>query len=364
MFCSQCVLPDNYPNIEFDTQGVCNFCRSYKKKTYLGAEALEMELKTRLKRNKLDTCVVPVSGGKDSTYVLYYLTKVLGFKTIAVNYDNGFTHPQATENLRQITERLKVELFIIRGTRQKKLMMGNLRSFLSRPSAAMVPLMCTGCRFGIVSGACKVARERNINLFVIGWSGIEDTPFKSYFLTADGGSEIKGLAKNLVQNPRYLLHGGALTQALDYYHNYSHVCDWGPALRTLYPGIRPISFFDYIEYNPEHIQQVVADEAGWSCPSPETFWQFDCQIKLIQNSLYSTLVGFTAYNDYLSTRIREGYITQEYALELLKKQKERAASEHDHVRTVLFKNGTEKLVSRFEEFVQYQPLSKVATQRK
>jgi hypothetical protein len=357
MLCSRCALPENYPGIRFDTNGVCNFCRLYREEEYLGAEALDRRLKDALQGTSPYTCVVPVSGGKDSTYVLYYIAKVLGLKTIAVNYDNGFTHPQATENLRQIVERLEIELVTIRGSNQRKFMVGNLKSFLSRPTPAMVPLMCTGCRVGVVGSACKVAREHDVNLIVMGWSWLEDTPFKATLLAADGGSVVKGLAKNLVLNPRYLLYGGAITQVMDYLHSYSRIREWGSILQVLHPGIRQIAFFDYIEYNPERIQEEVIDKVGWSCADPENSWQFDCQIKSLQNCLYRTLLGFTASNDYLSAKIREGYITREQALESLEKQKERASTELESACTLLSRIGATNLVPRLEKMIKAPPLN-------
>jgi len=351
MKCSRCVLPDNYPGISYDADSLCNFCRSNQKEEYLGAEALELELKSNRQGNGAYDCVVPVSGGKDSTFVLYYLTKLLGLKTIAVNYDNGFTHPQATENLLRITEKLGVELVTIHGNNQRKIMAGNLRSFLARPTAAMVPLMCTGCRVGIVGSACKVARERKVNLIVMGWSRTEDTPFKAAFLTADGGSVVRGLVKNVVLNPRYLLYGGAKTQVMDYLHSYSRIREWGSILQMLHPGIRQIAFFDYIEYNPERIQKEIIDKVGWSCPDPENSWQFDCQIKALQNCLYRALIGFTATNDYLSSKIREGYITREQAYKSLEKQNERAFSELESVCRLLSEIGAADLIPRLKKLV-------------
>ena len=44
-------------------------------------------------------CVVPLSGGKDSVYVLYYTVKKLGLRAIAVSYDNGFVHEVAIRNM-------------------------------------------------------------------------------------------------------------------------------------------------------------------------------------------------------------------------------------------------------------------------
>jgi hypothetical protein len=346
-------LPDNYPGISFDADGTCNFCRNYAKVEYLGPEALVRDMKSVPRGTGAIDCVVPISGGKDSTYVLYYLSKVLGLKTIAVNYDNGCTHAQAKENLRRITETLGVELVTKNGVDQRKLLVGNLKSYLARPKVSMIPLICTGCRVGIVGSACTVARERGINLVVIGWSPIEDTPFKAAFLAADGGSVVRGLAMNVALNPRYLFYGGAMTQAMDYLHSYSNVREWGSILQALYPGIRQIPFYDYIEYHPDRIQREVTEKLHWSSPDPENSWQFDCQIKSLQNLLYRTEVCFTASDDYQSARIREGHITRKQALESLERQKERAYTELDCVRRLLHEVGADDLVPRLEQLVAH-----------
>jgi hypothetical protein len=352
MICSRCVLPDNYPGISFDKDGVCSLCRQYQKVKYLGEEALVRDLKAVPRGTGPYDCVVPLSGGKDSTYVLYYLTRILGLKTIALNYDNGFTHPAAKENLRRVTEALGVELVTMHGSGQRKTMVGNLRAYLARPTPAMVPMMCTGCRVGIIGSACKLARQRGVNVIVLGWSSIEDTPFKPAFLADDGGSVVRGLAKNVVLNPRYLLYGGPLTQFMDYLHSYARVREWGKILQALHPGIRQIPFFDYIEYRPKLIQQTVTEELGWSSPDAENSWQFDCQIKSLQNTLYRAAVGFTASHDYLSAKIREGYITREEALASLERQKEGADKELERVRTILSEAGAGDLVPRLEKMVR------------
>ena len=308
-----------------------------------------MNLTPSTHRSSRHTCVVPVSGGKDSTYVLYYLTKVLGLKTIAVNYDNGFTHPQATENLRQITGKLGVELVTIHGFHQGKLLIGNLKSFLSKPTPAMIPLMCTGCRVGIIGSACKVARKHNTDRFVMGWSRLEDTPFKALLLEEDGGSVARGLVKNLVANPKYLVHGGMTIQIMDYIHSYSNIRKWESILQFLHPGIRQVAFFDYIEYNPKRIEQEVIDALGWSSPNSKNSWQFDCQIKSLQNYLYRTLLGFSASNDYLSAQIREGYITREQALKSLQQQKEKESLDLENIRALLSKIGASDLMPRLEK---------------
>ena len=347
MGCTKCILPGNYPGIEFDADGVCNFCRSHAPARYLGRAALEEAIAAATKdASGRPRCMVPVSGGKDSAYVLYYLVKELGVDAVAMNYDGGFTHPDATSNLKTMVDRLGVTLITVRNLHQRKLMVGNLRAYLERPMPSMVPLMCTGCRIGIVGSACKVAREQGIDTIVMGWSHIEEAPFKANSLTADGGSVLRGLVKNVLENPRYLLKGGPVTQVADYVHSYARVRDWGTALRILHPGIRQVSFFDFIDYDPERVQRTVTEEVGWISPDPDNSWRFDCTVKLLLGHLYRSAWGFTVDHDYLSAKIREGYITREQALARVEKSEARAPEAFEELSAMLTDVGAADLIPR------------------
>jgi tRNA(Ile)-lysidine synthase TilS/MesJ len=66
--CSVCILPDVYPTITFDENGVCNFCKNSKKIEYLGAEKLKRDLIDYRNGTGNYDCLDPVSGGKDSTF--------------------------------------------------------------------------------------------------------------------------------------------------------------------------------------------------------------------------------------------------------------------------------------------------------
>jgi hypothetical protein len=347
MGCTKCVVPDNYPGVEFDADGVCNFCRAHEASRYLGRPALEEALAASTTGpDGRPHVIVPVSGGKDSTYVLYYLVKELGVHATAMNYDGGFTHPDATANLRQMTDRLGVELVTVKRDHQRRLMVGNLRAYLARPKPSMVPLMCTGCRIGIVGSACQVAKERGVDTIVMGWSHIEEAPFKANSLKEDGGSVLRGLVKNVLQNPRYLLQGGPITQVADYVHSYARVRDWGRPLQMLYPGLRHVSFFDYIDYDPENVQRTVTREVGWTSPDPENSWRFDCTIKLLLGHLYRSAWGFTADHDYLSAKIREGYITREQALAALEKSEARTDEAFEELSAMLTEVGAADLIPK------------------
>ncbi|MBE0426213.1 MAG: 7-cyano-7-deazaguanine synthase [Nitrospirae bacterium] len=320
--CSICILPEVYPNISFDEKGECNFCKTHQKIQFLGKSKLKEDLlKNKKDKGKYD-CLVPVSGGKDSTFVLYQMSKVYQMRVLAFNYDNRLTHPQAQENVRKIVNYLGVDLVIKKNKKQKKYMAINLRAYLRKPSVGMIPMLCTGCRYGIIGNAFNIAKEYDIPMIIIGWSPIEDTPFKEVYLKDNGNSVIGGLLRNLIKNPAYIRPNNMIGAVKDYYHSYQQVKDWNIVLKMLHPNVKLIQFYDYVPYNPDEIENIVERELSWETPDKKDSWQFDCKIKLLQNYFYEKELGFTATDCYLSAMVREGFISRSEALERLKYSKQ------------------------------------------
>ena len=92
--CTNCILPANYPGIEFDDKGICQYCNKHKETEYIGLEALVREIeaynKEKKDRNKDYDCMIGFSGGRDSTYLLYLLSKKLGLKVLCYSADNSY----------------------------------------------------------------------------------------------------------------------------------------------------------------------------------------------------------------------------------------------------------------------------------
>ena len=114
--CAQCVLPESYPGITFNEDGICNHCTDHKERTYLGEDELKKEIISYLDlqkdRNKEYDCVLGISGGRDSTYLLYFLSKVLGLKVLAYSADHGFVPEVTKSNMKRATDKLNIPLFI------------------------------------------------------------------------------------------------------------------------------------------------------------------------------------------------------------------------------------------------------------
>jgi len=117
MICSRCVYDDKIPYIKFDENGVCNYCHQYDnlEKEYPKDFNILLSMSDKIKKdmkNKPYDVIVGVSGGCDSSYLLYLTKVLLGLRPLAVNCDNGFNTDIGNENLITMCKQLDVELNI------------------------------------------------------------------------------------------------------------------------------------------------------------------------------------------------------------------------------------------------------------
>lgn len=117
--CSRCIYDERVASITFDGEGVCNYCKQLDKlvdEYGTGKQKGEAEFQKivdKIKKdgkNKKYDCIIGVSGGTDSSYMLY-LTKKLGLRPLAVHYDNTWNTSIATENIRKVLGALDIDLY-------------------------------------------------------------------------------------------------------------------------------------------------------------------------------------------------------------------------------------------------------------
>lgn len=87
-YCKRCVMPDTKPDLHLDDEGVCNACRSYEHRKQVDWDARYRELPQILEKYRRHDgsnwdCIVPVSGGKDSTYQVVRMLQ-LGLNPLCV----------------------------------------------------------------------------------------------------------------------------------------------------------------------------------------------------------------------------------------------------------------------------------------
>ena len=141
--CKLCILPETHPDIRFDERGICNFCLAASEgqketKNHTKIELDEIIQAYKGKSEKYDA-IVGLSGGKDSSYVAYYLKKEYDLKLLGMNYDIGYRSQYAIQNLEILADKLEIDLLTVRPNRGflKKLFAHFLRNRNPSPDSSL-----------------------------------------------------------------------------------------------------------------------------------------------------------------------------------------------------------------------------------
>lgn len=114
-YCLKCVMPNTKPDLHFDEQGVCDACQSAEVKNTIDWTKREQEFKEvieryRDKNNVRYDCIIPVSGGKDSTYQTYMAKVVHGLNPLCVCFAPTYPTELGKKNLRNLHLNLGVDV--------------------------------------------------------------------------------------------------------------------------------------------------------------------------------------------------------------------------------------------------------------
>ena len=161
------------PDIAFDNVGECNFCKvhsSLEARYSLNGIAqkdlgeIVQSIKSSGKRKKYD-CVIGFSGGRDSSYLLYYAKNILKLRPLAVHFNDGFGNPIAGENMANIAKKLEIDIRTVTSdwNESKDLKITGLK-------ASTPDMLAQGTDLGIASALYGVANQEGLKFILIGQS--------------------------------------------------------------------------------------------------------------------------------------------------------------------------------------------------
>ena len=110
-YCKRCLFPETKPDLHFNEQGVCSACIAAEAKDDgIDWEQREKDFFTIIDHFKLKNdqigydCLVPVSGGKDSTYQAYFMKEVCGMNPLCVCFETTMVTEVGRQNLDNISK--------------------------------------------------------------------------------------------------------------------------------------------------------------------------------------------------------------------------------------------------------------------
>lgn len=320
--CTKCLLPETFPFIEYDESGICNYCNNYKLKNHIKPiEELKTLVEPYRRKNNQPDCIVPFSGGRDSTYTLHIVKETLGLNPIAYTYDWGMVTDLARRNIARVCGKLGVENIIISADiRWKRTnIRKNIQAWLKYPVLGMIPLFMAGDKFFFYY-CNQVKKQTGIDLNIWGINYLENTDFKTgfaglkpnfskkriYSLSMLNQLKLFGyVANNIISSPGYL--------------NQSLFDTFGSFVsRYIIPKQDYYHLFDYYHWDESEINDLIQNEYKWETAiDTKSTWRIGDGTASFYNYIYYTVAGFSENDTFRSNQIREGMLDRESALILV-----------------------------------------------
>ena len=320
--CTRCILPETMPYINFDESGVCNYCHNYKPRNKPKPKEELFNLVESYRRKHGDDCIVPFSGGRDSCYGLHLVIKELEMKPVTYTYDWGMVTDLGRRNISQMCGDMGVENIIIAAdiTLKRKNITKNLNAWLKSPHLGMMALLTAGDKH-FFRHVESIKKQTGINLNLWGVNPLETTHFKTGFLGVKPDfEEEKVYSHGMMKQLRY--HSKrfkAMTESLGYFNSSLWDTLSGEYYRSFTEKKDYYHIFDYWRWDEDTINDTLINQYDWeTAVDTSTTWRIGDGTAGFYNYVYYTVAGFTEHDTFRSNQIREGQMTREKALELVK----------------------------------------------
>jgi len=315
--CTRCILPETFPFIEYDSKGVCNYCNNYQPLKFKGRENFKNLLDSYRSINGSPDCLIPFSGGRDSSYALHFVKKELGMTPLAFSYDWGMLTDLGRRNQARMCGKLGVEHILVSADIRKKRdnIRKNVSAWLKRPHLGTIPLFMAGDKQYFYY-ANLIKKQNDLPITLMGENQLEKTGFKTAFSGAkqeEGGfmayhiSSANKMRMLLFYMKEYFLNPSYINTSL---------MDTAGAFFSYY-GLKHdyINIFDYIPWDEKKIESTLINEYDWETDNEtKTTWRIGDGTVSFYNYIYYMVVGFTENDTFRSNQIREGLISRQEAI--------------------------------------------------
>ncbi len=298
--CKRCLLTTKTANnIAFDAKGLCNYCQYYDAVTEkLGDESQKKRwIETKLKeiktsgKNAQYDCILGVSGGVDSSYLAYW-AKENELRPLIVHFDNGWNSELATENIRNICNKLNFELntYVINWEEFKELQLAYIR-------AGVVDIEAL-TDHAIMATIYQIAAKYKIKYTINGFN------FATEAIMPKGWVFDKGDWENIKDIYRQFGSGKELK-------TYPHISFYKKLYYHWFLKLESIQVLNYIPYNKTEAKRIITDKLAWRDYGGKHYESVFT--KFYQAYILPTRFGIDKRAAHLSNLICSNQITKEDA---------------------------------------------------
>jgi N-acetyl sugar amidotransferase len=312
-YCVRCCMPETDEGTDFDEMGVCQACRSSEQKMHINWVERERELRRILEDAKAKAgnnydCIIPISGGKDSTFQLHVLCKVYNMKPLAVTFNHNWYSETGWYNLVNGLETFNVDHIMFTPNR-------DLVNRLAKKSLHEIGDTCWHCHSGCGAFPLHIAVKFNVPLLVYG-----EPPNEGYGL----GSYLETVKYN-----RHFFTEVSAKKTPD-----QMVCNY-ISEKDIYPFQLPsaeecekacvqgIHLGNYIFWDDERQTEFVRDTYGWRETEIEQTYKRYKSAECIMPGMHDFTCylkrGFGRASYHATIDVRNGLLTREEGLDLARR---------------------------------------------
>ncbi len=306
--CTQCILPETFPGISFNDEGICNHCQRYRGKK--SSESMQKKYEDKfislLKEHKKSSTydvLMAYSGGKDSTYTLDVFVNRYKLRVLALVFDNSFISPRATINIKNVCSALGVDLLTIRP--EPKMVRKIFRTAASKELYSAKTLerastICTSC-IGLVKGiVLRTALEKEIPFIGFGWSPGQ-APVQSSVMRTN--ARLMQSTQKAIYKPMHDIVGDAINPYFVTEEQFAHP--------EKFPwNVHPLAFLPYDENELVKRNR----EFGWEKPDDTDPNSSNCILNAFANHVHRKRYDFHPYVWEIANMVRENVMSREEGL--------------------------------------------------
>lgn len=344
--CTSCILPLSSKDVFFDDQGMCRICSSkrfnpdavqdfsYQSKSERG-KRYEQGLAEQIIRIKEQSyerpfdCLVGISGGRDSSHLLYLLVRKHNLRCLAAYYRTPFTHNVIDENVKIMVNSLNVPLIKMNISQEYHRTIAKEMVILwkKKPNPILPNLACAPCKL-IHRELFKIAKKNDIKTIMIGiniFEAVNIAPWQSRPAQEVGKAAQKGFTL-MAQGIKALSIWKTGIQLLRDYPellSYSLIglqssvlymsCDTA-FLKLVYPQINVMNYFYEAEWKESECEENLR-KIGWRMPPGyKSSWRADCSFAKLRDYMLYKTKGLTYSDAFFSNMVRAGVMTRDEAL--------------------------------------------------
>ncbi|HXI13965.1 MAG TPA: N-acetyl sugar amidotransferase [Thermoanaerobaculia bacterium] len=334
-YCTKCIYPETQDTLMFDEDGTCSVCRQVEyRDEKIDWEARRMEFDELLDqyrgKGQYD-CIIPFSGGKDSTFQAWYVVKELKLKPLLVRFDHWFYRPLVHENNTRTLKILGVDMlnFTPNWHVVRELM---LEAMIRRGD------FCWHCHTGIYAYPMQMAIRFETPLILWGESLAEYMSFYSYEEMEEVDEKRFNRAMNLGMTADDMYeflnaHGNEQGKQPGSSSRSERRVEKRDLLPFAYPPrkelmrikCRSVCLGNYIKWDTKKHVEIIKRELGWKGQSVEgippqyDYEKIECMFQGVRDYFKYIKRGFGRTNHLANIDIRNDRLTRDEGWELAQK---------------------------------------------